>query len=277
MKVTVPQPCDADWDKMTPEQQGRFCSTCQTCVVDFTVFTDKELVDYLKNARHKVCGNFTDKQLGRELKVDKPIPNLHVYKWAAGIALLAGVVKPLNAQVVDTVKTEWTEVDSSRMVYGRVMMNVDYLEDTVATDKRAKYVQFFVYSNKKNTKPYTGKLTIKFGADYFPQNNEVGFSAANSQGSYIIKVPDDLVGKNIYCTLINESGYSWSKMVYTADYAGDTTLTPYIMVNNEVGLTTSVGVYKRKYFSNRFSPWNKIFFWKKKKKVQYRTIGCPSF
>ena len=46
--LSIPQPCIQDWDKMTPTEQGRYCSSCNKTVVDFSNYTDKELANYFK-------------------------------------------------------------------------------------------------------------------------------------------------------------------------------------------------------------------------------------
>ncbi|MGL4595961.1 MAG: hypothetical protein ACRCYO_00440, partial [Bacteroidia bacterium] len=41
--VQIPEPCSEDWNKMTPETQGRFCDKCCKVVVDFTEKTTTEI------------------------------------------------------------------------------------------------------------------------------------------------------------------------------------------------------------------------------------------
>lgn len=58
-KLTIPKPCNENWNKMTPDEKGRFCSSCSKTVVDFTKKSTKEIQDYLieKNGQ-RVCGHF---------------------------------------------------------------------------------------------------------------------------------------------------------------------------------------------------------------------------
>lgn len=63
-KITIPKPCHEDWNTMTPDATGRFCSSCTKSVVDFTNKTTTEIQHYfIENQGQKVCGRFQNKQL----------------------------------------------------------------------------------------------------------------------------------------------------------------------------------------------------------------------
>jgi hypothetical protein len=67
-QLSVPDPCGENWDRMAPRGNGSFCTSCEKVVVDFTRMTDQEVMQYMKaNADRKVCGRFTEDQLGRPL------------------------------------------------------------------------------------------------------------------------------------------------------------------------------------------------------------------
>src|SRR5947208_42801 len=61
----IPQPCHEDWDKMTSAAKGRFCESCSKQVVDFSLMTDNEVLNYFKKSTGKVCGRFANDQLQR--------------------------------------------------------------------------------------------------------------------------------------------------------------------------------------------------------------------
>jgi len=63
-KLTIPKPCHEDWNTMTPNEKGKFCSSCSKTVVDFTQKSSKEIQEYLvANKGQRVCGHFYRKQL----------------------------------------------------------------------------------------------------------------------------------------------------------------------------------------------------------------------
>lgn len=64
--ITVPNPCNENWDSMRPQNQGRFCTSCQLVVTDFTKMDDQEIIHYFRTHQHeKICGHFRNEQLTR--------------------------------------------------------------------------------------------------------------------------------------------------------------------------------------------------------------------
>ncbi|WP_210462862.1 hypothetical protein [Rufibacter roseolus] len=68
ISVTIPEPCHESWNKMTPNEKGRFCQNCQKTVVDFTMMSDAEVIAWLTKQSGNGCGRFRDDQLNREYK-----------------------------------------------------------------------------------------------------------------------------------------------------------------------------------------------------------------
>ncbi len=113
IQISVPQPCSEDWNKMTPQEQGRFCDSCQRCIIDFSTYSDKELYKYIASHEgQKICGRFKASQLNRNISLP-PQPHSQLYKWivAAGLALIITAVpnSPTFAQAPLTVATEQVE------------------------------------------------------------------------------------------------------------------------------------------------------------------------
>ncbi len=65
--IYIPKPCHETWSKMTPTQQGKFCSACSKQVVDFSLMSDNQILNYLSHQTGKVCGRFDPEQLERPL------------------------------------------------------------------------------------------------------------------------------------------------------------------------------------------------------------------
>lgn len=62
--VSIPKPCHENWAAMTPTEQGAFCQKCSTNVIDFSVKSNDEILNFLKENEGKhVCGRFKTDQL----------------------------------------------------------------------------------------------------------------------------------------------------------------------------------------------------------------------
>lgn len=63
-KISIPKPCHENWNRMTPKEKGRFCSSCSKTVIDFTKKSTQQIQNYLiENKNKRVCGHFYKKQL----------------------------------------------------------------------------------------------------------------------------------------------------------------------------------------------------------------------
>ena len=83
---------------MSPQEQGRFCGSCCKTVVDFSMMTDKEMVDYISKAAHHVCGRFSNDQLNKPLPVTNNKKRYSfTYLWNVLLATL--LITKANAQV----------------------------------------------------------------------------------------------------------------------------------------------------------------------------------
>jgi hypothetical protein len=66
IKISIPEPCHEDWNKMIPNEKGRYCSACAKGVVDFTSKSKEEIQAYfIQNQGKKVCGRLSNEQLNR--------------------------------------------------------------------------------------------------------------------------------------------------------------------------------------------------------------------
>jgi len=71
LNLQIPTPCHEDWNKMKPEEKGRFCDSCQKCVMDFTNYTDAQLAQFFKSNKGDVCGRFRGEQLDTDIQIPK--------------------------------------------------------------------------------------------------------------------------------------------------------------------------------------------------------------
>ncbi|MDI9364615.1 MAG: carboxypeptidase-like regulatory domain-containing protein [Flavobacterium sp.] len=98
LQIHIPIPCHENWDAMTLEDKGRFCVSCAKVVVDFSVMTDNEVLNYLKKNTGNTCGHFTNNQLDRPIIATQLQPKRTWRYWLASIAWLLVMVQRSTAQ-----------------------------------------------------------------------------------------------------------------------------------------------------------------------------------
>lgn len=96
MKLTIPNPCHENWNRMSPAEQGRFCAVCSKTVKDFTAVPDEEIVDAFSQNSENVCGRFKTSQLNRDLQFS--FINALFAKFAVGFILTAAGFTAVKAQ-----------------------------------------------------------------------------------------------------------------------------------------------------------------------------------
>ena len=69
--LSIPSPCQEDWNEMLPAERGKYCLSCQQQVIDFSVMADSEVVRYFKEYPGS-CGRFSTTQLNPNLVASAP-------------------------------------------------------------------------------------------------------------------------------------------------------------------------------------------------------------
>ncbi|RKR09635.1 TonB-like protein [Flavobacterium sp. 90] len=63
-KLSIPEPCIENWDKMIPNEKGRFCMNCAKTVIDFTEMLPEEIQHFfMQNHDKNICGRIKKSQL----------------------------------------------------------------------------------------------------------------------------------------------------------------------------------------------------------------------
>lgn len=85
-QVHLNTPCHEDWDIMTEVKKGKFCASCSKTVVDFTLMSDQQIIDYIANQKRNTCGHFKTDQLSRDLIPEKN-KNLNLFQKVLAISV----------------------------------------------------------------------------------------------------------------------------------------------------------------------------------------------
>lgn len=59
----IAEPCHENWENMTPESKGRFCASCQKCVIDFSNMTKPEIKEAYDKENGDICARISIKHL----------------------------------------------------------------------------------------------------------------------------------------------------------------------------------------------------------------------
>ena len=134
LQLHIPAPCHENWNDMSPDQQGRFCLSCQKSVVDFTSMTDQEIIRYFQNVKGSTCGRFSDDQLNRNYEIDSK-KRLNWFKYFLQILLPALLVTSKSNAQVYLKKKVTTNVSSDKCVreFRSLGFTLARIVDTVIT------------------------------------------------------------------------------------------------------------------------------------------------
>jgi hypothetical protein len=182
IKLSIPKPCVEDWDKMTLGEKGRHCSLCNNTIIDFSTFTDKELVAYLSKAKGEICGRVDNSQLNR-LLVANELSNTPAFRrLLLGAALTAGIASTAHSQNIKQPKAYPHPV-------GYIAdTNVPKMNKTIAADTSTVFKGTVIESQKGQSITYVD-LFIQFDSTYSTS------VYIDSDGKFSIPVPNKYLDK----------------------------------------------------------------------------------
>lgn len=63
-QLSINEPCHENWDRMLPDEKGKFCLSCQKVVHDFTQKTKEEIIEFFRLRKFQtVCARVNDEVL----------------------------------------------------------------------------------------------------------------------------------------------------------------------------------------------------------------------
>ncbi|HSY75997.1 MAG TPA: TonB family protein [Bacteroidia bacterium] len=197
--VEVPKPCHENWDKMTPNEQGRHCSSCNKTVVDFSKYTDKELFEFLSKIKGSVCGRFNPYQVNRPITVYQSENNSLWQKLMWGTALATSLAA-------------CNENRNNQNVVGKICLNDSTKRKSVNnTSPTNNYVSGKI-TDDHDGKPIAHLRVTIAGTKYT--------SITDSAGDFKIEMPDSISGREIKLFIEEDKLqkiplYEFREMVYT--------------------------------------------------------------
>jgi hypothetical protein len=139
LQLQIPTPCHENWENMTRVDKGRFCTSCQKQVIDFSNMSDREIAMFFKKSPHSVWGRFMGDQLNRDIEIPKKrIPWVKYFFQFAIPAFLAscdnrtqGKVKVSNASVIPQPANDTVSKEACTTTVGVLITHIAY--DTIRT------------------------------------------------------------------------------------------------------------------------------------------------
>lgn len=195
--IQVPEPCHEKWSEMTPVEQGRHCGVCSKNVIDFTSFSDKELLDFLSTSQQNVCGRFNNQQLNREITNPVEAKRYSLPStWLFGLSLLAGAIAttlPIttyaNPVAVEqsflNVETKNTDGDSTRVIKGVVTDSSYNNEPLIGVSVLIKGTKIGTPTN------LDGKFTLKIPESYTNKDITLEVRYVGYETKHIIVKPEE--------------------------------------------------------------------------------------
>jgi hypothetical protein len=80
LRIEIPEPCNEDWNDMTPLDKGAFCNKCSKKLYDFSSMSDDEIIKVISRDKN-ACGRYRRDQLNRVLTNDAPKSILSISKY----------------------------------------------------------------------------------------------------------------------------------------------------------------------------------------------------
>lgn len=164
---------------MTPNERGRHCDNCNKTVIDFSLYSDKELFEFFKNIPNGVCGHIPSYQLNRVIAVqDKSRYSfLRKFAWVTAIATWLGLADKADAQ---TTTKQTTEKVASKKARKQTTAQADSIKNSIT-------LSFYDASSKKPIPEVNIVMSI---------NNDLKcFTAVN--GVYRIELTPEMMDKKI--------------------------------------------------------------------------------
>jgi len=165
IQLAVKEPCHESWNQMTSAEQGRFCQSCQKTVTDFSMMSDKEILNHLSKRGTDICGRFSNDQLNRSLIEDRKNKFSWAYVWNLVIAgfMTTGYVNaqstPKSTSKISITSYKEKASQKTKSCTDKVVMGMVILREPFELEK----VNGVIYDNKTNLPIPFASVSVKSG------------------------------------------------------------------------------------------------------------------
>lgn len=104
--LEIKSPCSENFDKMTPNSQGSFCTSCAKNVIDLSRKTTTEVARFISENKDKsICARVKTSQLEVEFEINE-VSKINNFKYAVAVAASVLLTSNVVAQNNAPTKTE---------------------------------------------------------------------------------------------------------------------------------------------------------------------------
>ncbi len=189
IKLSVPKPCSQDWDKMTPDEKGKFCAQCSKTVIDFSGYSDTELITYFTRVKSKVCGIYNASQLNRMLISNTPSTTPILHRVLFGTALAAGLAGCNQNQGKANSLSNQGQAQTQKKMGS--FTHIAPANNALTESNKPTISGLVIDSNTEH--PLEGIImTLSFGGKEFEDH-----TYTDSNGYFSFNVPSKFIGKTL--------------------------------------------------------------------------------
>lgn len=192
-----------DWDGMTEKNAGRHCDNCQKTVVDFSNFTDKELIEFFKKATGKICGRLNPYQVNRPMSILEHSKYSLLQKALFGTAIVAGIITNANGQTIKQIMPPIQVPVPNETNTSIKMGEVQIIHKEIHTISG-------IVKDSKSKQPIRNAEVFLERADYIVYTD--------SNGAFELDVPDSLMGEKLKLLFSNPSHAYFEKEINASSF-----------------------------------------------------------
>lgn len=180
LKVSIEKPCDKKWDSFSVNENGGYCSKCRTTVIDFTNYSNTEILQYLKSNNHKVCGKLKKDQNQIQPTLARKFQSNIAFKIIASLFLFTGSEKIVA-------KNQFSQ--EKNIIANQAAQKTARFEfQMIKNDSTKNFIQGKVLDSQS-------KMELP-GATILIRKTAIG-TVTNKKGEFKLVIPEDEAKKNI--------------------------------------------------------------------------------
>ena len=229
--LKINKPCSEDWDTMTENEQGRFCSSCSKNVTDFTSLSNSEILAIYDKSPVKHCGRLTKAQLENGILLESRQKHTNFLKVAAGL-ILALISKDAISSNVKAKPTPRFVVQNTINPDSKSNNNINIVEQ----DSLQNTLKGMLIDSSNNDPMPFAKVVIK--------GTKIGVSS-DFDGRFTLQIPDSIKTEKLMI-VVSSIGYQRTEILF--DRTISQTEEWVVVISNEQVLMGDVVFVKKKWW-----------------------------